>query len=515
VSDRSRSIDRNLARTTGGGITRRQALRLGLAAATAITLPGIGATIASKFGAFMPTAKVPKFELPFRTPPVLTPSATDATTDYYEMSQVISEVEVVPGLKTTIWGYNGMFPGPTIHARTNRRVVIRQTNLLPHAVSVHLHGGVQPPESDGYPTDLIPPGGTKEYVYPNLHRAATLFYHDHAMDRTGPNVYKGLAGLYLLTDDVDASLLLPRGEFDVPLIIQDRSFKPDGNFAFNEDDPSNSFAEVGDIILINGVPWPRFSVAARKYRLRLLNASSTRTYHLGLSPHAAMVQIATEGGLLDAPIHVNSIRLAPAERAEVVVDFAAFPVGTTVDLVDRVGKDEFSQILPRTGSLMRFEVTRRATDDSAVPSTLSPTERLIEPMSTYTRNFVFKPIWRPAFAPFQWTINGKTFDPTVLAAQIAKNRVEIWRFENQAADFDPFAAQEHPVHVHLVNFLILDRNGRPPESFESGWKDTVLVGVGETVRVIAEFGPFSGKYVMHCHNLAHEDHSMMANFSVI
>jgi FtsP/CotA-like multicopper oxidase with cupredoxin domain len=362
---------------------------------------------------------------------------------------------------------------------------------------------------------LIPPGGTKEYAYPNLHRAATLFYHDHAMDRTGPNVYRGLAGAYLLEDDLDEGLPLPKGEFDVPLIIQDRSFRPDGELAFNERDPINAFAEVGDTVLINGVPWPRFAVAARKYRLRLLNASSTRTYHLALSTRTPMVQIATEGGLLDSPIQVGSIRLGPAERAEVVIDFSAFGLGATVDLEDQVGKDEFSQILPRTGSLMRFDVSRRGSDDSIVPAILSPTERLTEATSHRTRNFMFKPLWRPAFPPFQWTINGHTFDPTTLEAQVPMNSVEIWRFENRAADLDPFAAQEHPVHVHLVNFLVLDRNGRPPEPFESGWKDTVLVGVGETVRVIAKFEPFSGKYVMHCHNLAHEDHSMMANFEVI
>ncbi len=507
--------DARSALAAGRRITRREALRLGLGAATALTLPAIGATIASRFGAFAATAKAPRFELPFTIPTVLTPSAMDATTDYYDIIQLINSVEVLPGLRTTIWGYNGMFPGPTIRARSKRRVVVRQVNALPQAVSVHLHGGVQPPESDGYPTDLIPPGGAKEYVYPNLHRAATLFYHDHAMDRTGPNVYRGLSGLYLLEDEIEENLPLPKGEFDVPLIIQDRSFDTHGNFAFDENDPSNVFAEIGDTILVNGVPWPRFPVAARKYRLRLLNASSTRTYHLGLSSHAPLVQIATDGGLLDRPIEVDTITLAPAERAEVVVDFATVTFGATVDLENRIRTGELDQIFPQTGSLLRFEVTRRVSEDSMVPATLAPTERLTEPMSTQTRNFLFQPIWRPTFPPFQWTINGRVFDPAVLHAQVSMDSIEIWRFENRAAVLDPFAAQEHPVHVHLVNFLVLDRNGRPPNSFELGWKDTVLVGVGETVRVIARFAPFSGKYVMHCHNLAHEDHSMMANFEVI
>jgi len=487
-------------------ITRREALRLGLGAMAGLTLPAIGGGVAASFGVFDRTARAPRFELPLTVPPVLTPTRTDADADYYEMVQMLAGQEIVPGLTTPIWGYNGSFPGPTIRARTNRRLVIKQMNGLPEPVSVHLHGGVQSSESDGFPTDLIPPGGTKDYHYPNLHRAATLFYHDHAMDLTGPHTYKGLSGLYLLSDDVEDSLPLPRGEYDVPLMIQDRAFNLDGSFAFRSNDPTNIFAQGGDVILVNGVPWPRFQVAARRYRFRILNASSTRDYGIALSNKEPLIQIATDGGLLDRPIALDAVRLGPAERAEVVVDFGDMALGTTIDLENRLDVGDFA-------ALLRFEVTRRADEDSRVPAVLAPTQRLLEADAATTRRFVFRRSLTPAFPPFHWTINGRTYDPSTIAERVRQGTTEIWQFENRA--FGPFEEQEHPVHVHLVNFLVLDRNGRPPAPYETGWKDTVVVGSKETVRVIARFAPFTGKYVLHCHNLAHEDHAMMANFEVV
>src|SRR5215469_16035683 len=489
-------------------ITGREALRLGLGAAAGLALPAVGAGVASSFGVFSPLVKPRQFEQLLRVPPILAPTRTDADTDYYDVVQAAARQEILPGLHTPIWGYNGTFPGPTIRAKSGRKTVVRQTNALSGPVSVHLHGGVQPPESDGYPTDLIPFGGTKEYVYPNLHRAATLFYHDHAMDRTGLNVYMGLSGLYVIEDGIDDALPLPKGDFDVPLIIQDRSFNPDGTFAFSNNDPANVFAEGGDVILVNGVPWPRFQVAARKYRFRILNASSTKTYRLGLSSHQAIVQIATDGGLLDRPISLQSLDLAPAERAEVVIDFAGLALGSSVDLENALGSGDL-------GRVMRFQVTRAASDDSKIPAVLDPTEPLTESMAAATRTFVFKPVPRPSFPPFRFAINGQLFDPSRIEARVPEGDVEIWQFENRTIGLGPVAAQEHPVHVHLVNFLVLDRDGRPPQVYERGWKDTVLVGVGQIVRVIARFAPFPGKYVMHCHNLAHEDHSMMANFEVV
>src|SRR5205807_7297213 len=180
----------------------------------------------------------------------------DAETDYYEVTMRPAALEILPGQRTMIWGFNGEFPGPTIRARSGRRVVVRQTNDLPDArPSVHLHGGHMEPGSDGYPTDVIAPGTAKDYVYPNRQIASTLSYHDHAMGRVGPNVYMGLFGAYLIEDDLEASLNLPSGGYDVPVIIQDRAFGVDGSLRYSPDVMEGS---LGDVILVNGAPQPRF-----------------------------------------------------------------------------------------------------------------------------------------------------------------------------------------------------------------------------------------------------------------
>src|SRR4029450_2864943 len=169
-------------------------------------------------------ASLPRFQVPLPIPPVLDPVKTDATTDYYELGQREAAVEILPGRLTEIWGYYGRFPGPTIRARRGRTTVVRHTNQLRVPTVVHLHGAITPPDSDGFPTEHIMPGASTTYTYPNEGRAATLWYHDHAMDRTGRNIYMGLAGLYLLQDDDERSLGLPEGPYDIPLVIQDRLF---------------------------------------------------------------------------------------------------------------------------------------------------------------------------------------------------------------------------------------------------------------------------------------------------
>jgi spore coat protein A len=241
-------------------ISRREFLKLGLAGGLALSLP-FGASACSgegSTGTLLPSrARLPEaFKVPLPVPPVLRPVRTDAGVDYYEMTQRVGRAEILPGLETEIWGYEGIFPGPTIASRSGRRIVVRQTNDLPVPVSIHLHGGRTPPGSDGYPTDLIVPkkgdhtmgghgsmnmGGSrhfKDYKYPQQQRAATLWYHDHRMDFTGPQVWRGLAGFHLIRDEEEDALPLPGGERDVPLMICDRSFDADGSFMYPSLDPS-------------------------------------------------------------------------------------------------------------------------------------------------------------------------------------------------------------------------------------------------------------------------------------
>jgi FtsP/CotA-like multicopper oxidase with cupredoxin domain len=455
---------------------------------TSAALPGDGI-----LDDFAPSPPVVPFQAPFRTPSVLAPTRADADTDYYEITMRPAAVEILPDRPTTIWGYNGEFPGPTIKARSGRRVVVRQTNDLPDATpSVHLHGGHVEPGSDGYPTDVIARGTAKDYVYPNRQIASTLSYHDHQMHRTGPNVWMGLFGAYLIEDDVEASLNLPSGAYDVPVIIQDRAFRTDGSLRYS---PDMMHGALGDVILVNGVAQPRFEVANRRYRLRILNGSNAREYELALSSGQPFVQIATDGGLLPRPVSRTTIPVSPFERVEVIVDFSEVPVGSQVIL-----RNEFD--VGRTGQVMLFDVVRREADPSSVPSDLRPLERLDEGSASATRDFTL------GMDMMSWVINGQRFDPARVDATPRLGSTEIWRFQNRSG-------MAHPIHIHLNMFQILDRNGTPPPEAESGWKDTVAVGPDETVRVIVRFTDFAGLYMVHCHNLEHEDDAMMAQFQVM
>ncbi len=520
--------------------TRRKFLKMGLMGTAGLALPlGMLQIPLARLGASLAitSPSVEPFTVPLPVPPVLEPVRTDGTTDYYEITQKAGMQEILPGLKTEVWGYDGIFPGPTMEARTGRKVVIRQKNELPVPVSVHLHGGRTPPESDGYPTDLIWPeghggssmpaghgsvgGGShvyKDYAYPNEHRAATLWYHDHRMDFTGPQVYKGLAGLYILRDEVEDELPLPAGEKEVPLVISDRTFREDGSFYYPSLDPTLTeepgvlasatnavYSGVfGDTVLVNGAPWPIMEVSNTKYRFRILNASNARAYELALDPPPPggepLVQVGSDGGLLEAPVYHDSIVASPGERFDVVVDFARYPVGTEVTLKNVRGEG-------RTSDVMRFVVARREKEESDVPDTLAPEtlapqEDLPNPdEAEVTRRFSFISGVLGAMS----TINGKVFDPDRIDARPRLGSTEIWEISGDPA---------HPIHLHLVHFKVLSRDGGPPGPYDAGWKDTVFLE-GGTVRVIARFEGYQGKYVFHCHNLEHEDMMMMANFEVV
>lgn len=328
-------------------ITRRHLLKMGAMAGAGLALP-LGA-LSVPVGRLATSASVRSpgvepFAVPLPIPPVARPVHAHGGADYYEITQKVAKQEILPGLKTEVWGYDGVFPGPTIEARRDRPVVIRHTNELPVPVSVHLHGGKTPPDSDGYPTDLILPRGAahddhshgghvpgdggrrefKEYRYPNAHRAATLWYHDHRMDFTGPQVYRGLAGLYILRDEVEDGLPLPKGEKEVPLVITDRTFEEDGSFYYPSLDPTlqeepgvlapAANGMFGDTVIVNGVPWPRLEVSNTKHRFRILNASNARSYELTLDPPPTggkpFVQVGSDGGLLAAPISHRTIPIA-------------------------------------------------------------------------------------------------------------------------------------------------------------------------------------------------------------
>jgi FtsP/CotA-like multicopper oxidase with cupredoxin domain len=473
-------------------MNRRDLLKLGVSAGLASLIPS-RALLASLGMASSPP--VTPFQVPLPIPPVLAPTAQDSTTDYYDVTMRETQVQILPGYPpTTVWAYNDTVPGPTIKARQGRRVVVHQANALSVATSVHLHGGHVAAEHDGHPNALIPPGSSRDYEYPNTQSQATLWYHDHAVHRTAENVYRGLAGFYILQDDLELSLNLPRDAYDVPLVIQDKLFSADGSLNYpplNQNTLQMGF--MGDTILVNGAVQPYFPVANRKYRFRILNGSNARQYRLALSSGQSFVQIGTEGGLLPAPAARSSMVIAPAERLDVVIDFSIYPLGTQVVLRNTFGSG-------RTGDVMRFDVVRAETDDSTVPATLCTIPRLSNPVVTR--------IWRLSFNGTDWVISDRTYDPNRVDARPRRGQVERWVYRNHSQ-------HPHPMHPHLGMFQIERRFPGSVQSYETGWKDTVNVQSGEELHMLIRFDTYTGRYVHHCHNLEHEDHDMMNQFEVV
>ncbi|MDQ6595795.1 multicopper oxidase family protein [Bacillus salipaludis] len=508
-------------------------------------------------------------------PPILEPKDRCDDIPFYEviMKQVKQKLhrDLPP---TTVWGYNGMYPGPTFEVRRNEPILVKWKNKLPfehllpvdrtlHGAEpdkpsvrtvVHLHEGRVRPENDGYPEawftrdfeNVGPKFAHEVYFYPNCQRPATLWYHDHALGITRLNVYAGLAGFYILRDDEEDELDLPRGKFEIPLVIQDRSFYPDGELFYPTQpghepppapqppppiDPTVPNPSVvpeffGNTILVNGKVWPFLEVEPRKYRFRILNGSNARFYRIRLSSGQDFVQIGTEGGLLENPVTVAEIILAPAERVDVIIDFSNHN-GQSIILTNDApapfpGGDPPS---PNLTQIMEFRVVKQRhtlSDSSKIPAKLSCLERLDSADAVTVRKNVLVET-TDEFGRLKLLLNNLDWDQLPLTETPYNGTIEIWELYNTTPD-------THPIHLHLVTFQILNRavftgdpNGtdlvvgppQPPDPNEMGWKDTVRANPGEVTRIIARFGPFTGIYPWHCHILEHEDHDMMRPYEVL
>ena len=432
------------------------------------------------------------FAVPLPIPQTLVPTSQDATTDYYTVTEKPANLSVIPGKTTPMWTYNGTWPGPVIKATSGRQVKLHVVNNLSFATTTHLHGAHVAPSSDGGPVDLVPAGQARDYVYPNNQSARTQWYHDHVKDDTGKNVYMGLAGLYLISDPQEQALNLPSGAYDVPLVIQDRTFNADGTLAYAPTSSDYRTGLMGDTLFVNGAAQPYFQVATHKYRFRILNGSNARYYTFSLSNGATMTQISTEAGLLSKPYSQSSITLAPAERADVIVDFGNVPVGTSVSLRNNSGWNGATDI-------MRFDITNPVSDTSTVPATLRPFTPLSASAVSVRRTFTI------AESNGMWTFNGKMYDPNRIDANVALGATEEWTFQNRSG-------QDHPIHMHDINFQVV--SGASTSGPNSEWKETINVPSWSSVTVRAQFPDFTGIYMFHCHILEHEDHMLMAQFKV-
>jgi spore coat protein A, manganese oxidase len=473
--------------------TRRDVLQRGMASfAMLCALPAVATRSATNRGSVAAAAAEP-FQAELQVPPTLVPVSTTATEDMYEMTIREGRAEIIPGTLTPVYGYDGVYPGPTIRARKGRTTVVRQTNALPFNQNVHLHGGIVPAASDGHPMQLIAPGGSFTYRYPNGQDAATLWYHDHAHGLSARTMFYGLAGMYIVEDELEDSLDLPRGDFDVPLVIQDRAFNANGTLRYTEN-VDEGF--LGDTIVVNGSVSPRFAVKRALYRLRFLNASNARAYRLELSNGAPMVQIAGDGSLLEAPVSRASVPLAPAERIDVLVDFRRVAAGAQVQLTNGLGSGS-------TATVMRFDVTGGKADSGRVPTKMRPREEIPAPSQTRRWDLMFSTSGTP-----QWQLSGLAFEMDRIDARPALGTTERWLFVNRSHRL-------HPMHLHGVHFRVLDRSSGTVHPGERAWKDTVMVDIGETVIVQPRFAPYPGRYVFHCHNLEHQERAMMLQMEIV
>lgn len=445
--------------------------------------------LAQHLGASAPSGAPPAvtpFAVPMPVLPVLQPVRSGPDLDEYQIDIEAAQVEILPGLHTPVFTYNGRFVGPTIRARTGRAATVTYRNTLDRAANVHLHGGHVPSSEDGYPMTVIEPGQTRTYHYPNTQQGATLWYHDHSHHTEAENVYRGLHGFYVIDDPAEQHLRLPSGAYDVPISLRDGQFDETGAMVFDNPDFRTT-------VLANGRPAPYFQVAARKYRLRLLNSATERTFQLDLGG-VTLTQIGSDGGLLPAPVPRTELQITSGERMDVVVDFSKFPIGTQLVLSDT------------TGPVLRFDVVRREYDDSQVPAQLRALPAL--PAATVQREVELRFDLDAGAA----LVNGKPFDPERVDFQVKRGTTEIWRVTNGDGQYGFY----HNFHLHLVQFRVLDRDGRPPTIDDAGRKDTIPIAPGESVRVQATFGSdYLGRYVYHCHFLEHSSVGMMGQLEIV
>jgi FtsP/CotA-like multicopper oxidase with cupredoxin domain len=453
-----------------------------------------------------------------------------------------AKLAVLPGRKTKMWTYGGTFPGPTIRRPAGEPTEVTFVHRLPAKageLTVHLHGGHNRSADDGQPGGLtkrqrrsfycdisdrlradqsgndllIPPGGRRTYTYGltedgGPERAAFQWYHDHRLERTARNVWRGLAGMWIIDDEVDAALPLPRDERDIPLMIVDRSFDPKNRLTnpFGRAAHAPNDGVTGRHVLVNGAHLPFHEVDAARHRLRILNASNFRSYNLRLTGAATMTQIATESGLMPAPVARRKILLGPGERVEVVADFSGAAGGRIeLESVRRAGHRELGSTA-YVGKLMQFRVGGPAADQTSIPASLRPLPAWVaEAPAAPQRRWKFT-VGRGLLP--SWLVNGKTFDPSRSDAFPVLGTTETWELHNATA-------VAHMIHLHHTDWYMLSRNGQAPKPWENCLKETFFLDPGDRVIVAGHFSDFTGKYVIHCHMLDHEDHGLMSQFEVV
>jgi FtsP/CotA-like multicopper oxidase with cupredoxin domain len=406
---------------------------------------------------------------------------------------------------------NGAFLGPTIKIRKGNTLNVRFTNNLMELSNIHWHGLNVPADMDGHPKDAILSGQHYQYTFPIVDRAGTYWYHAHPDMRTGYQAYMGHAGVLIVNDDEEDVLGLPSREFDIPLVLQDKRLNEKNAIIWDKTRDDIPPGYLGDTIFVNGTPEAYHDVGKTLYRLRLINASNARLYNIGFEDNRTMHLIANDGGLLDKPYPMQAILFGPGERIEILVDFSGDVAGTSVKLKSLEFPFTSSHQNPlypqgKEMDILTFNIKTSPTNSAKVPSALTNFERLDTGLAVRTRHFSLSMDHTAEYGQHQ--IDGLVFDMNRIDHTVKAGDLEIWEFENQGDAI-------HTMHLHSLQFQVIDRSFTNLRPNDLGWKDTVLVGPSEMVRIAVRFNQLKGVFLFHCHNLEHEDDGMMLNFEVV
>ncbi|MHA1127388.1 MAG: multicopper oxidase domain-containing protein [Alphaproteobacteria bacterium] len=500
-------------------ITRRNFLKS--TAASAVVLGGL-AIYWPESGFAQPTSGMVN---PLKIPP-LDMGHDEGGVQVYDLTMQNGETEFFEGYQTPTSGINGSYLGPTLRMRNGADVRINVTNMLGELSTLHWHGMHLPARMDGGPHQVVQDGQTWSPEFTVKQKAASLWYHPHLMGKTAEHVWRGMAGMVIIDDDETDALDLPKtyGVDDVPLVLQDRLFSRDGRMDYRLSMHSRMMGMSGNIPLANGTYAPYFEATTTKVRLRILNGSNASTYNLALDDGQPITQIATDGGLLETPVQMQVLQLAPAERAEIIVDVLT---GKTVTLHNIEVAGSSSGGGGMGGGMMGGENNnapafpfleirpgQNLQESAALPNRLTEMEWLNPADAVKTRRFDLEMAMGPAAmmgSGNSHSINGKVMEMGRIDEFVKLGDTEIWELRN-------VSMMPHPFHMHDVQFQVLDRNGNQPAPNERGRKDVVMVNPGEIVRIIMRFEDYSdpnSPFMYHCHILEHEDEGMMGQFVVV
>ncbi len=477
-----------------------------------------------------------------------------------DLTAAPDETTILPGNKTRVWRYtaevrkgpqstvqnlSGTFTGPVFRFKKGDKVKIYFHNNLPEKSVVHWHGLHVPQEADGHPRFVIGTGKTYISAFQIMNRAGTYWFHPHPHGKTGPQVYRGLAGLFLITDDEEKALGLPSGEQDIPVVIQDRTFDRDNQLVYLRSRMDRMTGFLGQQILVNGKPNAAFDLAPGTYRFRVLNGSNSRIYKLAWDDGTPLTVIATDGGLLEKPVQKSYLLLGPAERVDLFVDLSQKKSGSEMTLKSLAfsggsigsmmgggrmgggmmeGSSRGSSSAPDNGDELTILKVRTGTGTAKatpLPGRLATIQRIPVGDAVNGNN---PRTFRFSMQGMNPVINGRSFQMTKVAEDeiVQLDTTEVWRLVNENSGMMGGMMQmPHPVHIHGLSFQILNRTASSVgwntirDGFvDQGWKDTLLLMPRMKADVIMRFEDYPGLFLYHCHNLEHEDLGMMRNYLV-